>query len=507
MNKFFTKAKERLSSENSFSAALTALVLAVVVVVNLLVYVLVWSYGLYFTTGEKSDLSLSGATDAVFSGIGEGERVTIMFCQSEDEMRAHDTGSFVHETALNFAERYSFIDVEYVNIITKRNSRGERVDVDSFVTDADGKVGVLYPTSVIFTSGDSHRVMTDNYTAAGYADFYTLDSKLRISSYNGEEVIAAAISRVLSDEPLKTVYFTTFHGETADPAFYSLMTSSGYDVKMIDLGVAEVPSDAAMLVISNPIHDFERAMAGSGISTELERLESYLEGGGLVYVALDPIAKPLPELEKTISDYGITLRVGEDSDGTSVRQIIRDGISAITADGFTLAVGYSDTEGIASSVKSRIEEFGGRIIIKDAAILELDASLGAEPLLSASGDAEAYAGGRMVDSLGNYCVAATAPVPGEHAEGRIVVVSSVYLTAADALISKGYANKNFLFSLVEEFTESERLPYNCRAVLYDTATLENLVMGTARIYTAVIMAIPAAIAVVGAVVIIRRKNR
>lgn len=504
MNKFFTKAKERLSSENSFSAALTALVLAVVLVVNLLFYVLVWSFGLYFTTGEKSDLSLSGATDALFSGIGEGERVTIMFCQSEDEMRSHDTGSFVHETALNFAERYSFIDVEYVNIITKRNSRGERVDIDSFVTDSDGKVGILYPTSVIFTSKNNHRVMTDNYTAAGYADFYTLDSSLRISSYNGEEVIAAAITRVLSDEPLKTVYFTTFHGETADPAFYSLMTSSGYDVKMIDLRVAEVPSDAAMLVISNPIHDFER---GSGIRTELERLESYLEGGGLVYAALDPIAKPLPELEKTISDYGITLRVGEDSDGTSVRQIIRDGISAITADGFTLAVGYSDTEGIASSVKSRIDGFGGRVIIKDAAILELDASLGAEPLLSASGNAEAYAGGRKIDSLGNYCVAATAPVRGEHAEGRIVVVSSVYLTAADALISKGYANKNFLFSLVEEFTDSERLPYNCRAVLYDTATLENLVMGTARIYTAVIMAIPAAIAVVGAVVIIRRKNR
>ena len=44
-------------------------------------------------------------------------------------------------------------------------------------------------------------------------------------------------------------------------------------------------------------------------------------------------------------------------------------------------------------------------------------------------------------------------------------------------------------------------------MLYDTATLENLVMGTARIYTAVIMAFPVAIAAVGAVVIIRRKNR
>ena len=504
MNKFFTKAKERLSSENSFSATLTALVLMVVLVVNLLAYVLVWNFGLYFTTGEESDLSLSGATDAMLSSLSEDERVTVMFCQSEDEIRAHDTGSFVYKTALNFAERYDFIDVEYVNIITKRNSRGERVDVDKFVTDAEGNVGTLYPTSVIFTSGERHYVMTDTYTAVGYADFYTLDSTLRITSYNGEEAIAAAIARVISDEPEKTVYFTNFHGETADPAFYSLMTSAGYAVKMIDLRSTEIPSDAAMVVISNPVSDFER---GSGVRTELERLESYLQGGGTVYAALDPIAKPLPELEHTLRGYGISLRVGEDSEGVAVRQIVRDGVSAITPDGFTLAVDYAGGEGIAASVKSRIEGFGGRVILKDAAILELDASLGAEPLLSASQNAEAHAGAKKIDSEGGYCVAATAPVRGERAEGRVIVVSSVYLTAADALVSKGYSNKNFIFSVMEELLDRENLPYNCNAVLYDTATLENLVMGTARIYTAVIMAIPAVIAVVGAVVLIRRKNR
>lgn len=507
MNKFLNKTKELLSTENSFSAALTALVLAVVTVVNVLLYVLVSNYGLYFYTAEGSDLSLSGATDALFAEIDGDEEVTVIFCQSKDEMAAHSTGLFVHETALAFAERYDFINVEYVNVVTKRDSKGNRVDLDAFVTDSDGNVGSLYPTSVIFTNGLNHHVVTDTYTSAGYSDFFTLNSGMQITSYNGEEVMAAMIARVLSGEAKRTVYFSLYHGETADLAFYNLMISAGYNVATLDLRTNEVPHDAAMLVISNPIHDFERALAGSGVRTELERIETYLEEGGLLYVALDPIAKPLPELEKTLGEYGITLETGKDSDGSTVRHIIRDDFSARTPDGFTLVVGFAAETDIASSVKGRIEGFGGKVLLEDAAVLRLDAAKGAEALLIASESAEAYAGDTLVSSEGGYCVAATAPVYGEDAVGRVFVTSSVYLTAADALTMNGYSNKNFVYSVIEEMTGAEMIPYNCRAVLYDTQTLQSLVMGTARIYTAFIMAIPVIIAVVGAVVIIRRKNR
>ena len=500
MNKFFKRTKELLSTENSFSAAMTALVLAVVTVVNLLAYVIVSNYGLYLYTARQSDVSLSGATDAIFSDVGEDERVTIIFCQSRDEVMAHDTGSYVHKTAVDLAEKHDFIDVEYVNIFTEMSK------VKKYVTDDEGNVvNKLYPTSVIFTSGERHRVVTDVYTSAGYSDFFTLDSGMRTTSYNGEEVMAAMITRVLSDKPERTVYFTLYHGETSDVAFYNLMICAGYNVATIDLRTTDIPSDAEMLVISNPVNDFERAKAGSGITTELERVERYLEGGGTVYVALDPIAKRLPELEYTLEKYGISLSATE-AGGTSVRNMIRDGVSSLTADGFTIAVDYADSA-IANSVKSRVESFGGSIILADAAALTLDPESEATPLLVASPSSELYAGDTRVGTGGRYCVAATAPVRGEDASGRVVVVSSVYLTAADALVANGYSNKDFFYSMLDEITDAQRLPYNCEPVLYDTETLQNLMMGTARIYTAFLMAIPAAIAVVGAVVIIRRKNR
>ena len=92
-------------------------------------------------------------------------------------------------------------------------------------------------------------------------------------------------------------------------------------------------------------------------------------------------------------------------------------------------------------------------------------------------------------------------------DGKLFVIPSIYLTAADALIANGYSNKDFVYSVFEEIAETENLPYNCNTVIYDTQTLENLSMGTARIYTAALLAIPAIVAAVGIVVIVKRKNR
>ena len=51
------------------------------------------------------------------------------------------------------------------------------------------------------------------------------------------------------------------------------------------------------------------------------------------------------------------------------------------------------------------------------------------------------------------------------------------------------------------------MPYGCTPVVYDTEILENLTLGTKILYTAMIMAVPAAIAIVGAVIVVRRRNR
>ena len=130
------------------------------------------------------------------------------------------------------------------------------------------------------------------------------------------------------------------------------------------------------------------------------------------------------------------------------------------------------------------------------------------PLNSAAGELNTDPG--ALDGIINVASAATneptapatpTPVP------TPVPTPTIYFAASDALTATNYSNKDFLYSLFEDFYGAEGMPYGCKPVFYDSQILENLTMGTARVYTAVIMLIPVAIAVVGAVVIIRRKNR
>ena len=502
MNKVKQKLTAFLHSRNFPAAVLVAIVVAAVVFLNIIVYSLTAFFELYLYSPAKDDLSITDAADALFAdAIADGLKVTVTFCMYEDDVEAHTTGKFVHETAKEFAKKYpEFISVEYINVKTKLDSELKSVEDKLAVWSKDSAIS---NASVVFECGSNYRVVTDIYTSVGYADFFTLDSSYNITSYNGEEVFASMCAWVLSEDH-GTAYFTIGHGETSNSTFYNLLICAGYNVKELNLRAATntgVPEDADIVIISNPISDFERAAAGSGISAEIEKLTSYAEGGGNFLVTLDPYAKELPMLYDFLAGFGI----GFDRTADGERQIVKDSNNAITTDGFTLVAEYADDE-IARAMHEKIEKFGGRVILRDVASLALSGN--AKPLLTASSSAVCQASGATTDTDGAYTIAAySVQDNGVKGESKLVFVPSVFLTATDAMITNGYSNKDFLYSLFDVFYEHGTVPYGCRSILYDNSMLENLTMGTARIYTALMLAVPAVLAVVGCVLVVRRKNR
>ena len=129
---------------------------------------------------------------------------------------------------------------------------------------------------------------------------------------------------------------------------------------------------------------------------------------------------------------------------------------------------------------------------------------------SASPSAELYAGGAVTNSDGGYNVAACSTVTGKDGTvGRIFVMPSSQMATTAALITNGYANKDFIYSVFEHLYDcrGEFLPYGTSIISFRTTTLEGLTMGTAKIYMAVLMALPVCVGVVGAVILTRRKNR
>ena len=514
MNKMLEGLKGAFSGKGFEGNTITALVIAVTVVLNVLIYTLTSLFGWYIYSPESADLSLSGSTDELFAeAIEDGEEVTVMFCLTEDALKSHDTGAYVLETARGFAERYpDFVKLKFVNYLTRRDEDGKLVDLAKYKTDMRGNEIAIYDSSVIFISGENYKVLTDVYTAAGFADFYTLNSKYEVEAYNGEEVMASMISWVLKDDSEhKTAYFTENHGETVDVAFSNMLSCAGYYVNVVNLRKQPVPEDAGLVVISNPRNDFERAaLEGSGVRTEIERLEAYLaEGngglGGSLYVSLDPYTRRLPVLEGFLFEHGITVE-GRDGEFGYSRDLVKDDTNGISLDGLSILASYAEGEKATLIAESAKGANSASVLLARTARLTL--SNGAKALLYSSPTSVAMNSDEVVDSEGGYAVVAYSDTTYDGGgTGRIVVMPSVLTTTTDTLITKGYANKDFMYSVFEVLFDSLTSPRGANVVLYNTKMLENLPMGLSRTVFVCLMIIPAALAVVGYVTLKRRANR
>lgn len=503
------KVADFLEDRKHSGEVITALIICAVLVFNVILCYLTEIFGLYFYKAEYTeDFTISGMTDDLFdAAMGDGEKITITFLMDHDTLENHSTGSFVLDTAEQFKKRYGdFITLRYVNTLTKLDQDGNRVELEKFKTDMRGEEVTLSRTAVIFeSSSGSYRVLSNVRGSVGFVDFYTFDSSGGVVSFNGETIMSSMIMWVLADEH-KTAYITANHAETNDANFATMLAASGYYISAINLQDGDVPEDAAMVVISNPKNDFERAAAGSGIETEIERLEKYVNEGGSLYVSLDPYVKRLNNLETFIESFGIKFRVGS-TDAGELRYLVRDPDRAITIDGYTLLADFA-AGGIADTISATVKRYSnGGIILRDAAALELSGN--AKPLLVTSESSECTLGGEVADGGGSYAVAAHSTRTSDDGEktANLFVISSIYLCSSDAVTSNAYSNRDFIYSLFDHAFGAENPPYGANSVTYVTDDLKNLTMGEAKLYTALLLSIPVILAAVGIAVTIRRKNR
>ena len=502
MKKIIKRAGEWFSGRSGMAFYATVLLVAVLVMLNSTVYALTNKYQLFLSSPNRTELSVSDSSELYFKRamIG-GRRVSITFCNDEDDVKNHDLGAFVYDTAMKLLEMYpDFLEIRFVNSVTGFDADGNYVDLRPYTE--DGTVRIR-PTSIIFECEGNFRVMTGGST--GYEDFFSLTSSGEIYAYNGEEVLASMICWVTESEH-KTVYFTQNHGETADIALNSAFVSAGYYVDVINLRKDNVPDDAAMVVISNPINDFEKSAGGSGATAELDRLEKYLSRGGNLYVALDPLVKKLSNLEQFLATKGFELYEGEDQNGNVARDIIRDSISGDTSDGYRFILTPVENEYSTPIFGLMSEYVDNSVRITQTGRLKL--SGGAVALMRSSDTSVAARAGSIVDSEGSYDVIGFNRIAYENGEvAQILVVPSIYLTSTDNMVNNTYTNKAFMLATFATHFGAKQAPIGCESLIYRGATLEGFTMGRARLYTAIMLAIPAALAVVGTVIIIKRKNR
>ena len=514
------KMSEVNRRENTSATVLTAALIVAVLAVNVLIFAIISVTGFYPPIVREGDITkLSGASDELFEdAIKSGKKVRITFFYSfskETDVIEHSVGSYVNRSVQHFKKRYpGFIEVDYVNLVTRHSElEGRNVSIEKYQsTDMP-----LARYSVAFECGNKVKVVTDMRSSIGYSDFYTLDSNGNATSYDGEQYISAMICHVLREKPLKA-YFVKGHGELVDEAFGRLLTLAGYEYDMNGYDISKgievedpnnpgetvvkkgIPEDCDLLVIYNPLHDFETGHVGS----EISRLNDYINRGGNLMVMLDPITKKkLDVLEGFLSGHGISVSRTKLDDGREVCDIVRENGKAYDSTGFSFKAVVTD-----GAIKDKIDR-SPEVAVSYAGALNTFGN--AQAVLKSSQTAHCEAEGKKTLGGGDFTIAAVSKTPATHPEKKndvstVFVMSGVYSTSPEFLTAKDYHNRDFYYAVLENYFGAQMLPYGMEMELMDSV-IEGLTMGRANLYFALAMLVPASLAVVGAVIVIRRKYR
>lgn len=260
----------------SYSLLITAVVLAILAAVNVLVSVLPKNLTQYDISSTKL-YSITSNTKAVVNALDQD--VTIYWIVQADEE------DDVIESLLGKYESLS----EHIDVIKK--------NPDIFPTFAQQYTSeTVQNNSLVVECGERSRFIS-------YSDIYLYEANMGSYSvdvsFDGEGAITSAIDYVVNEDQPK-VYVLEGHGEAELPAAFSeQIEKENMELITFSLLTADaVPEDADGILIYAPSSDIS--------AEEKDLLAEYVSGGGKLMVMAGPAEDgTLTNLYGILSDYGV----------------------------------------------------------------------------------------------------------------------------------------------------------------------------------------------------------
>ena len=334
--------------------------------------------------------------------------------------------------------------------------------------------------SVIVSSQDKQQIIY-------YNDYYSG------SSFVLEDYLNSAIDYVTGEE-LLVAYFTTGHGEAEiDASTISYLGLDGFDYDQISLmEEGKIPDDCKVLVINGIKSDIT--------SREADIITGYLKNGGSVMLTTDYTQSSLTNLMKVTGYFGA---------GTGNGIIMESDPNRYVNDNPALVVPYLYTESkvLSNGVSYMILPNLSPIEVDEDA---LDPSVGFTKVLEVSENANSvYTNiftGQTETVQGPFTIGALFEKGEKGAEGRMVWVSSGYLSDSGISEASGGGNLTFFLNSISYLGKSEPVS-SIHGKKISTQFLE-LTNSQIKMWEIIIpVAVPAAALIIGVIVMIRRKRR
>lgn len=273
-------SKKNLSL-SAYSSTVIVGSIAVAVILNLIVAELPSRYTVFDLTANKL-YSLTDDTKELVGSIGED--VTIYVLANEKQ-----ADSTLANTLDSYEGLSSHIKVTYVD---------PAVNPKFYTKYTDGSIS---SNSVIVESSKRSRVVDYNDLYVSEFDYSTYSQN--VTGYDAEGQITSAISYVLSEDMPK-IYMVTGHGELElDTTFTDIIQKANIDTETINLmDYDAVPEDAAAVFVNAPTEDLS--------SDDAEKILTYLNNGGDIFVNTTYTGKDMPNFEKLLDFYGVQVSKG-----------------------------------------------------------------------------------------------------------------------------------------------------------------------------------------------------
>ncbi|MGN0376229.1 MAG: Gldg family protein, partial [Suilimivivens sp.] len=268
-------------SLGTYSTTVVVVVTAAVVLLNIFVSELPAKYTVFDITADQL-YSLSDETKALAEGLTEDINIYVLSNENSSD-------TTLDETLKNYEGLSSHIKVSYVDPAVNPKFYTKYTDTS------------ISSNSIIVESDKRSKVVNYDDIYEYEFDYSTYSSS--VTGYDGEGQITSAIAYVTSDEMPK-IYMIEGHGEMSfESSFITSIEKENVEYETINLmNYDTVPEDASCVIINAPASDFSE--------DDTEKMLSYMENGGDVFLISAYTGEELTNFNKLLDFYGVSITKG-----------------------------------------------------------------------------------------------------------------------------------------------------------------------------------------------------
>ena len=473
-NKENKKLRSQKLKRGSVASGITCIGIAIVIVLNLILFALSNKYNLSLDLTNDQSFTLTSQSIDYIKGINKDVEITLL----SDEETFKNTNEYfakAHSVLSQYSKYSDKIKITYVDVAKNPIFASNYADEN------------LTTNSVIVKSGDKKRILTVN-------DLFDISSSYygkSITASNAEQALTSAIVYVLNGDQVKAIMITGY-GEQDSSNFENLLKKNNYDVESVSILTGEIPESASLAVLYAPERDIDQ----SGIN----KIEAFLSKGNknLMYVA-NPALGERTNLNKVLEKWGVQLEDGVVYETSQDKLLLSNNLFYHIAD----YVDETYTEGLKNTSIPVSIPFSKAIKVTDAAkaktLLECSKTAGT---IASSGNKEPD----FSKTTGPISVA-TISNNGAENSSKVAVVGSYFALENQFTSLTSLNNSAYFMNMINVMTDKKD-----DGIVIESKQGKSQEMsinaGQARmLFVFFDVVIPIAIIVVGVLVYRKRKNR